>query len=333
MVARVPVTELEYEKGREAFEAACGEDCVFVEAPADEAGLAAAVRECGARVVVCGTVSYVGPLYEALPEGGLIARYGVGADNLDFAICQSRGIRVCNTPGVGADTVAELAVCLMLCLARGLARFDREMEGGEWRPEIGTELRGKRLTVAGFGQIGRRVARAAGLGLGMKVTGFDQRPLGQLADDAGLSETEFRERWGLEDYTTDVAAALGDADVVSVHLAATPKTADFFNARTFGRMKPGALLVNTARGSLVDEHALYAALRSGRLGGAALDVFRGEPYEPVSPEADLRTLPNVVLTPHVGSNTAETNRRIAEACVRNVRRFLEGRPAEVTFVC
>ena len=129
---------------------------------------------------------------------------------------------------------------------------------------------------------------------------------------------------GVEDYTTDAESLFGQSDFLSVHLPVVPSTLRFVNAARLAWLKPSALLINTARGAVLDEEAIYDVLASGRLAGAALDVFEREPYVPVHPDKDLRQLQNVVLTPHIGSNTREANRRMAETALRNVRCFLAG---------
>lgn len=321
------VTDSVYDKGVAYF--GVQGDLDFRRAPSAEDALAAAILASGARAVIVGTTRYRARLYDALQATGqgyaLIARFGVGHDSVDKDQCRARGIRVTNTPGVLATTVAELTVALLGCLGRQVTRLDASMRMGRFEPIIGMELRGKWLAVLGFGAIGRWVARGAYGGYGMRVAAVGRSSAAELEKREGMTVAAFLAAHGAESYTCDVDAALATADVVSLHLPPLPSQQPLLDRRRLGLMKQGALLINTARGSLVDEQALYDALAAGRLAGAALDVFAQEPYVPAVPEKDLRTLPTVICTPHVGSNTTATNLRMAEAAARNVRHFLAGR--------
>lgn len=305
---KVLVTAPEYAKGEEVF-AAAG-DLELAAAPPGEAELAAAVRASGARAVIVGVERYEGLLYTALPRGGVIARFGVGYDGIRTDRAAAAGVLATNTPGVLEDAVAEHTIALMLAATRNLPAHVRAMDRGEWAPRQGIELRGRTLAVIGCGAIGRRVARVAALGFGMQVIGMEPRK--------DLWET-LRRDWSIARLTEDLAEALGAADVVSLHVPANPATRGLIDARAIARMRPGAILVNTARGMVVDEGALYDALAAGRLSAAGLDVFETEPYAPRAAGRDLRTLPNVVLTPHVSSSTREACARVAAACLENVR--------------
>lgn len=330
----VLVTAPQYDKGKPYF--STQEDVEFRPVPIEEAELADAILATGARAVIVGTPRFRDQLYEALRRTGngqaLIARYGVGHDGIDKARCRECGIKVTNTPGVLETTVAELTVALLGCLARQVAGLDAGMKAGRFQPRTGVELRGKRLAVIGFGAIGRWVARGAHGGYGMRVTAVGRRPAAELERQEGVPLAEFLSANGSECYTTDIDAVLREADVVSLHLPPLAGKKALLDRPGLGRMKPGAFLVNTARGSLVDEVALFDALSEGRLGGAALDVFATEPYVPAAPDKDLRSLPNALCTPHVGSNTVETNLRMADAAARNARYFLAGRVGELNLV-
>jgi len=310
----VIITEPEYAKARAVFDAAADVD-VVVSGPA-EAEVVAAVRSGGAQAVIVGVERYGGALYGALPRGGLVARFGVGHDGIDKALASAAGLLVTNTPGVLEDAVAEHAMALLLAVARGLASFVRSMDGHAWSPRQGVELRGRTLALIGGGAIGRRVARTASLGFGMQVVAMEPRR--ELAE-------ELRRDWGVARVTDDFAEAVREAHVVSLHLPANPQTRHLISAGTIARMRPGAILINTARGAVVDEVALYDALACGRLSAAGLDVFEVEPYVPRQPDKDLRTLPNAVLTPHVSSSTREACARVAEACLANLRHARDGR--------
>lgn len=328
----VLVTRTEFARAEAVFRGASELGCEPVE-PAEEA-LAAAVTSTGARAVIVGVTPYRGPLYEALgrPGGGLIARFGVGHDSIDKALARRHGIVVTNTPGVLDDSVAEHALWLTGCLARRIARLDARTRAGAFAGETGLELRGRTLGILGFGAIGRRVAAMAHFGFGLRVIACDRLPPDVWAAEEPRPAAEVLAEAGVERYTSDAGDLFRSSDIVSIHLPSNPATRHFVNADRLASMKPGSLLVNTARGAVLDEDALYDALSAGRPAGAALDVFEREPYEPVSPSRDLRRLENVVLTPHIGSNTVESNRRMGEACVANVRHYLAGRPDRLSRV-
>ncbi|BCW98120.1 MAG: hypothetical protein KatS3mg024_0947 [Armatimonadota bacterium] len=322
MTHLVPVTAPEYDKGRDVFESLSAEDVTFLSAPDEEDSLAGTVRRCGARAVIIGVRKYQGALYDALPSGGLIARFGVGHDGVDKALAASRGILVTNTPGVLDVSVAEHAMGLVCALARGVPRLSAGLKAGDWAPERGVELRGKLLAMVGFGRIAKETARIAAMGFGMDILACAVTPpaahaqfLEELADRSGVRTA----------YTTSLDEALAQASFVSLHVPLVESTRALIGSRQLALMRPDAFLVNTSRGGIVDEDALFDALAEGRLAGAALDVFENEPYVPRAPGKDLRTLANVVLTPHVSSNTDMANRRMAERCVANVRALLDGR--------
>ncbi|MBN1421498.1 MAG: hypothetical protein JXP34_22185 [Planctomycetes bacterium] len=335
MAETVLVTETEFGKGEGIFAAA--EDLAIIAVPADERRLADEVSARGARAIIVGAAPYRGPLYAALghaagSRGAIIARFGVGCDGIDMALAQQHAIAVANTPGALDASVAEHTIWLLGSLARRIPAAGAHLRAGVFRADAGVELSGKILGVIGFGAIGRRVARMASAGLGMRVFAAGRRSAADLARDEKTSIEEIRAAYGLALYTNDADAVLLESDGVTLHLAARPETHNFIDARRLALMKRGAFLINTARGSLVDELALYNALEGGRLGGAGLDVFRREPYEPQLPDRDLRTLENAVLTPHIGSNTREANARMAQATLANVRHFLAGRLDAVTRV-
>ncbi|NLF19116.1 MAG: hypothetical protein GX595_17955 [Lentisphaerae bacterium] len=310
----VVITEPEYAKAKAIFDQVA--DWRVVVAAPPEAAVAAAVAAEGARAVVLGVEPYTGPLYAALPRGGVIARFGVGHDGIDKARASAAGLLVVNTPGVLEDAVAEHAMVLLLGVCRSLAGFVRSMDRHAWSPVQGLELRGRRLAVIGAGAIGRRVARCAAMGFGMGVVAMGPR----LRD-----VDELRRDWGVEEVTTNFGEAVRAADVVSLHVPAHADTRHLINAAAIAQMRPGAILINTARGAVVDEVALYDALAGGHLRGAGLDVFETEPYVPRRPDKDLRRLANVLLTPHVSSSTHEACARVALACLANLRHAGAGR--------
>ncbi len=303
----VAVTQPEYEKARTEFDRA--EGLVCVPAPSEEAALAPAVRKQNAEHVICGMEHYRDELYEALPRGGVIARFGVGFDGIDLAKATKNGLLCTNTPEVLDDAVAEHATALMLAAARHITVLDGSTRSGSWIPKMGMELSGKRLAVIGAGSIGCRVARVAAFGFGMAVIGCEIREVEWGAK---------KRTYGFHTLVKDFAEAVKDADVVSVHIPSTAATRHFINRERLRQMADKAWLINVARGAIVDEAALFDVLTNHGIAGAALDVFETEPYRPIDLAKDLRTLPNVMLTPHVASNTVEANQRMARRALRNI---------------
>ena len=305
----VLVTETEFHRAPEVFQSATVQ-CIAV--PADETTLAREITNRHVRYVIVGGVKYVGALYDALPRGAVIARFGVGHDGIDKEKATAAGILCTNTPGVLDDSVAELAILLMLAAARRLPSLDAEMRQGTWRLGLsGIELRNKTLAIIGAGRLGQATARIASHGFGMRTIGF-RRTL----PSTGAAP--------FESLTTDFESAVRGADFVSLHINAEPANHQFLNRARLSLIPARAWLINTARGSVVDENALYDALSEKRLAGAALDVFDREPYVPAAPSRDLRTLSNVVLAPHVGSHTHEANRGMAERALQNIMRAEAG---------
>jgi phosphoglycerate dehydrogenase-like enzyme len=302
----VLVTEPEYLRAARIFSTATGVRCVA--GPSEEAALARAIAESGASHAVVGGNSYSGPLYSAISPGRVIARFGVGHDGIDKQKATDARVLCTNTPAVLDQSVAELTFLLIAAAARHLTTIAGAMRDGAWTPKEGTELRGKTLTMIGVGRIGRAVARIARRGYDMRVVGY-RRPGSQSRADLG---EEF------DSMTDDLELSLRQADFVSVLIPAAPANAHFFNRERLSWLQPHAWLINTARGMVVDEVALFDALAHGRLAGAALDVFAVEPYVPADPERDLRTLPNVILTPHVGSHTPDANGRMAARALENI---------------
>jgi phosphoglycerate dehydrogenase-like enzyme len=302
----VLITEPEFRKGESAFIAADDLDCVS--APEIEEELASHIREKHARFVIVGNRKYSGPLYDALPSGSTLARLGVGHDGIDKARATAARLICTNTPGVLDQSVAEHAMLLIAAAARQLLPALTSMSSGTWTAAPGRDLYGKRLAIIGCGGIGRALARVASAGYGMQVVGCTRR---NVPAPAAIEH--------FQTVTNDFAAAVHGADFVSLHMPATTENHGFINRERLAQMDSGAWLINTARGAVVDEAALFESLKSRRIAGAALDVFAEEPYVPSPGSGDLRSLPNVVLTPHVGSNTVESNRRMAERALMNVR--------------
>jgi len=302
----VLVTDAEFRKGEDRLTAATRFECR--PAPAGEQELAAAVRDLQVRYVIVGGRQYTGPLYDALPAGGVIARFGVGYDGIDKARASAARLLCTNTPGVLDQSVAEHTMLLIAAASRRLSSALEAIAGDAWNVPAGHDLYGKKLAVIGCGGIGRAVARIAAAGYGMSVVGCT-RP-----DAPAPKAIDHFER-----VTNDFAAAVRGADFVSVHMPARPDTIAFVNRDRLALLSDRAWLINTARGAVVDEPALFEALAAGRIAGAALDVFAREPYVPSQGSGDLRSLPNVILTPHVGSNTVESNRHTAERALQNIQ--------------
>lgn len=312
MKVKVGVTEVEFNKSRELFLKTDDLECVPV--PEGEEELAAAVRRLGLKHVIIGAAGYRSALYESLQPGGVIARFGVGHDGVDKDKASARGLFCTNTPGVLDDSVAEYTVLLMLSAARQFIDLAAQCKTGSWRSYVGYELKNKELAVIGCGPIGRRVARMASRGFQMTVTGCDVSEAG-----AERLQSEF----GFSRLTLDFGEAVQEADFVSLHIPGSPANRRFLNRDRLARLPERAWLINTARGSLVDEDALYESLAGGRLAGAALDVFETEPYAP-SGKYDLRALPNVIMSPHLASSTREACDAVAARCLDNIRRAEAG---------
>ncbi len=314
----VLVTEREFRKAEDTFRSVTSLECR--PAPGIEADLAAAVVSTGARHVVVGGQPYRGPLYDALAPGAVIARFGVGHDGIDKGQASSRKLYCTNTPAVLDQSVAEHAMLLVMAAARRLPALAGAFRAGEWTPPVGMELANKTLAIIGAGRIGRATARIARRGFGMRVVGFGRPRIGALMPQ---HDADF------DRLTSDFTSAVEDAQFVSLHIPSSLANLAFIDRERLAMCRPEAWLINTARGAVVDEAALFEALAAGRLAGAALDVFAHEPYTPIDTTHDLRLLPNVMLTPHVGSHTAEANRRMAERALRNIQLAEAGRLAEM----
>jgi D-3-phosphoglycerate dehydrogenase len=267
-------------------------------------------RIAGAEVVlnIRSSTRFTATVFEHSPGLRLLSLWGTGTDNVDLAAARSHGITVTNTPGVAATSIAEHALALMLGVARRIPRLDAQTRAGAWPRGQMTQLHGKTLGIIGLGAIGRKFARL-GEAIGMRVIAWTMHPDPSL----GFTLVEFDE-------------LLRSSDAVSLHLRLSDQTRGLIGAREFGLMKPGAILINTARGPIVDEAALLDALRSGRLLGAGLDVFSSEPMAAGHPLAGLE---NVVLTPHSAGVTVEALEAGLEMSLDNIRNFLDGRPTNV----
>lgn len=268
--------------------------------------------------VVCPTVSDrisaevvgEGPL-----RAKLLANYGVGFSHIDLEPCRAAGLMVSNTPGVLTDATAEIAITLMLMVARRAGEGERELRAGlwrGWRPThlIGASVTGKTLGILGFGRIGQAVARRARQGFDMRVCYHSRRRAAPEVEAATGAE-----------WRPTIEAMLSEADFVSLHMPGGAETRGMIDARRLAVMKPTAFLINTARGDVVDEAALADALSRGVIAGAGLDVYAEEPRVPPA----LAELHNVVLLPHLGSATCETREAMGLRAFENVEAFAQGR--------
>lgn len=264
----------------------------------------------GARVYVSTALDAVpADLIGAMPgELRLIANIGVGTDNIDLAAAAARDLQVSNTPVVTEDT-ADLAMALLLAACRRTTHAERLLRDGrfpEAQRHLGVRVHGKTLGIVGFGAIGQALARRAAA-FGMSLLYHGPRPKPGAEQDTGAR------------YCSELADLLAAADIVSLNCPLNDDTHHLVNAATLAQMKPGAILVNTARGPLVDERALVEALARGHLGGAGLDVFEFEPQV----TQELLVLDNVTLLPHIGSATGECRQDMAMRVIANIRAFLE----------
>lgn len=231
----------------------------------------------------------------------LVIRAGVGTDNIDKEACRETGIKVMNTPGASSNAVAELVLGLAICGLRNVQRAHRQMRNGQWEKKklTGNEISGKTLGIIGYGRIGGLLGKKAN-SLGMKVLASDPHPR-----EDGVARFVNND----EIFTK--------ADVITLHVPALPDTINLINRENISKMRDGAFIINTSRGEIIDEDALYEACKSGKLKGAALDVYREEPYK-----GKLLELDNVYFTPHIGAATKEAQSRIGEEVVEILKKEL-----------
>ncbi|MFN8442328.1 MAG: NAD(P)-dependent oxidoreductase [Caldilineaceae bacterium] len=261
---------------------------------------------------------YDGALMDALPNLRLIARTGIGVDNVDLDAATARGIVVTNTPDGPTESTAEHTVAMLLACAKRLKQGNDNLIAGKWGPRsgpiLGTEVQGKTLGLLGLGRIGRRVAHICGIGLLMKVIAYDPYVSQEQADALGVT-------------MTDMESVIRQSDFLSLHMPATPETYRLINRERIATMKDGAYLLNMARGPLVDEAALLEAIDSGKLSAAGIDVY--DP-EPVPLDSRLRNHPMILATPHIASTTVEGLERMQRMAVERAVAFFNGeRPQDV----
>jgi len=266
-------------------------------------------------ILVSPTDKCAAPIIAALPERcRILASFSVGVDHIDVNAAKRRGIMVSNTPDVLTDATADIALLLILGAMRGAWSAQtslRANEWGHWAPTgyLGKDLKGARLGIVGMGRIGQATARRA-VGFGMTVSYWNRRRPDLPSDLAALP------------WEPDLDRLFSQCDVISLHTPSTPETENMVDRRRIALMPKGAVLVNTARGAMVDDDALIEALASGHLFAAGLDVFRGEP----ALDPRYRSLPNAYLLPHIGSATHETRAAMGHKAVDNLEAFFAGRP-------
>ncbi|MEM3832248.1 MAG: hydroxyacid dehydrogenase [Thermoprotei archaeon] len=242
----------------------------------------------------------------------IIVRAGVGLDNIDLNTAKERGISVFNTPAAPSVAAAELTIGLIICILRGIGKGYYDLRNGKWSKSelMGHEVRGKVVSIIGFGRIGYEVAK--------RLKAFDAKV---VVYDVDRSRETFAKSLGV-DFANSLEEALSVGDIVTLHVPLLPETRHLINANTIKIMKRGAYLINAARGEVVDEKALLEALKNGQLSGAALDVFSVEPpKEPV--ELELLSLPNIIATPHIGAQTIETQEAESVEAARIIINFFK----------
>ena len=290
-----------------------GEATVHTERGADrEDELIRRIGDAEAVVNIRAHARFTERVLAACPRLRLVSIWGTGTDNVDLAACRARGIAVTNTPGVNAHAVAEHTLALMLAVTRRIPAMDHDVRGGQWPRGLLVQLEGKTLGLIGLGAIGSRVAALA-RSFGMRLLATTWGPDGGRAAALGARPVPLE-------------TLLGESDVVSLHLRLSDETRGYLGREHMDLMRPAAFLINTARGALVDRAALVDALRAGRLGGAALDVFH---EEPVPADDPLLALPNVVLTPHNAGMTREVIDAGLLRAVENIELFQLGTPRDV----
>lgn len=276
--------------------------------PGSEEALVNRIRDFEIVINIRSSSKFTSRVFGACPAMKLLSLWGTGTDNVDLAAAARQSVTVVNTPGVSALSIAEHALMLTLAVARRVIAIHNGVTAGEWPRGQSVQLHGKTLGVIGLGAIGRQFARLV-QGIGMRVIAWTMHP------DPAL---------GFE--LVDLEELLRVSDVVSLHLRLSPESAGFIGRAQFDMMKPAAILVNTARGPIVDESALIETLRTRRIAGAGLDVFDVEPLPPGHP---LTKLDNVVLTPHCAGVTPEALEAGLALAIDNIASFLRGDPRNV----
>ena len=286
-------------------------DCQVIRLPKDGGALADELPRYMAQAdgIVAGLEEYTPELMRLGTKLKVISRYGVGYNNVDMDTAKAMGVTVCNTPGANSDSVADLAMALMLDAARNVTRMDAVIRaGGKDRPISGGEMWRKTLGVVGTGRIGKGVILRAS-GFQMKILAYDAYPDEAFVKAQGGTYVELDELFR-------------EADFITLHAPLNDQTKHMVDARRLAMMKPTAVIVNTARGGIIDEDALYQALKSGQIAGAALDATVAEP----PCDSPLKELPNCILTPHAGAATREAGNNMGMMAAQSALDVLNGRP-------
>ena len=276
--------------------------------PGNEDQLIERIAHAGIVINIRSSTRFGESVFTRCPQLRLLSLWGTGTDNVDLRAAARHGVTVTNTPGVSAFSIAEHSLALMLAVARRIPHVDAEVRHGRWPRGQAAQMHGKTLGIIGLGAVGRQFARL-GAGIGMRIIAWTMHPNPAL---------------GIELAPLD--DLLRSSDVVSLHLRLSAETRGFIGKHELEKMKPSAILINTARGAIVDESALLEALAAGRIAGAGLDVFEAEPLLNGHP---LTRMENVVLTPHSAGVTPEALEAGLELSIENVWNFLAGRPTNV----
>ena len=284
---------------------------VFRDTVSDPDALAERLRPFDALVIMRERTPFPRALIERLPNLRLLVTTGMRNRSVDVAACAEAGVTVCGTPAFGNPTV-DLTWGLILSFARRIPEQERALREGRWQVALGTGLEGKTLGVLGLGNLGARVARV-GAALGMRLVAWSPNLTDARAAEVGATKV-------------DKAALMAEADVLTLHVVLSDRSRGIVGADDIARMKPGAVIVNTSRGPLIDQPALIAALKEGRIAGAGLDVYDQEPLPPDHP---ILSVPNTVLTPHLGYVTEENYRVYFQGAVEAVEGYLKGNPVRV----
>lgn len=305
VLVAAPIYDKAIERLREA-----GFEVLFKEYPSEDE-LVILIKDVDA-LIVRSKPMVTRKVIEAAGKLKIIGRSGVGLDNIDLEAAKEKGIKVINTPGAPANSVAELTIGLMLAVLRKIAYADRRLREGEWVKKqcLGYELRGKTLGVIGMGRIGREVARIAHHGFGMKIIYYDVIRCPKEIEEELKTEC------------VDLETLLRRADIVTIHVPLTPQTKHLINEERLKLMKTTSFLINTSRGGVIDTKALVKALKEGWIAGAGLDVFDEEPLPKNHP---LTSLDNVVLTPHIGASTIEAQERAGMEIVEKIIEFFKSK--------
>jgi (S)-sulfolactate dehydrogenase len=296
-MARIVITEFIDERALPALRAR--HDVLYDAQLVDDAPRLLKEAASADAIIVRNRTQVRGDLLAALKQCRVVGRLGVGLDNIDVPACNARGMQVIPATGANALSVAEYVIASAMLLLRGAYQGTAAVSAGQWPRSAlsnGRETAGKTLGLIGFGSIGQLTAKLA-QGLGMQVVAFDAM---MGADHAVFASSRVR--------SVALDELVASADVISLHVPLVDSTRNLFDARRIASMKKGAVLINTARGGIVDEVALAAALKSGALGGAAIDVFD---TEPLPPSEHFKDCPNLLLTPHIAGVSAESNERVS----------------------